>query len=410
MRKIILITSALLLAQSYLFLNLFPAILAFLLLAYLLYIGVDFNPRIWAERRIPEKLYDGIKAKAALKIRNLGKRDYFVKIRERLPDGFSSENPEFLLGKMEERVVEYWIQPSRGVYRIKGPEIVIEDVRGLFCRKFLLDSIQEVEVIPSIERLRDEAKVDANIRLSSGKSLIGAPVEFESLRRFQYGDDTRRIDWKATARLGELIVKEFLKEWEGDVYIALDIGREMRKGKPSKLDYSLILIYQISMALKDKKVGLILYDEFGVRKVIRATAVKERLIEEIKVPRLSGIQSLKNVGVRIERSIFRKAPVKGFSLSIISSIPQKSFVIFITDLSTNVGELLAAVKKLMDSRAIIISPNPILFSEIRMEREEILKLYRRYVEREEFIRKMNRIIPTIDVGPRDLLKEIGGKI
>ena len=405
-RKIIATAAIVLLAQAYLFLNIFPAVIAFLLLIYLLYICLEFNPKIEAERDLPEKLYDGVRTKARLRIKNLTRKDYIVRIKERLPEGFFSEEPEFVLGRMEERSVDYWIIPSRGVYRIKGPEIHVGDMRGILKKKFQLDSLKEVEVLPSVEKLREEAKADANIRLSR-KSRLGTPVEFESLRKFQIGDDSRRIDWKASVRLGELIVREFLKEWEGDVYIALDVGREMRKGKPSKLDYAISLIYQISMALKEKKLGLVLYDEFGVRKVLRATTEKEKLLMEIKFPRMRGMQSLKVARLRIEKSILRKSPVRGFSLSLLSSIPQKSFVIFITDLSTNVGELLNAILQLRDSKSIVVSPNPILFSEIKMERDEILRLYKGYVEREELIRRMNRIVPTIDVGPRDLLSEIG---
>lgn len=405
-RKIIATAAIVLLAQAYLFLNIFPAVIAFLLLVYLLYICLEFNPKIEAERDLPEKLYDGVRTKARLRIKNLTRKDYIVRIKERLPEGFFSEEPEFVLGKMEGRSVDYWIIPSRGVYRIKGPEIHVGDIRGILKKKFQLDSLKEVEVLPSVEKLREEAKADANIRLSR-KSRLGTSVEFESLRKFQIGDDSRRIDWKASVRLGELIVREFLKEWEGDVYIVLDVGREMRKGKPSKLDYAISLIYQISMALKEKKLGLVLYDEFGVRKVLRATTEKEKLLMEIKFPRMKGVQSLKVAKLRIEKSILRKSPVRGFSLSLLSSIPQKSFVIFITDLSTNVGELLNAILQLRDSKSIVVSPNPILFSEIKMERDEILRLYKGYVEREELIRRMNRIVPTIDVGPRDLLSEIG---
>ncbi|MEG9193743.1 MAG: DUF58 domain-containing protein [Candidatus Methanoglobus sp.] len=405
-RKIIATAAIVLLAQAYLFLNIFPAVIAFLLLIYLLYICLEFNPKIEAERDLPEKLYDDVRTKARLRIKNLTRKDYIVRIKERLPEGFFSEEPEFVLGKMEGRSVDYWIIPSRGVYRIKGPEIHVGDMRGILKKKFQLDSLKEVEVLPSVEKLREEAKADANIRLSR-KSRLGTSVEFESLRKFQIGDDSRRIDWKASVRLGELIVREFLKEWEGDVYIALDVGREMRKGKPSKLDYAISLIYQISMALKEKKLGLVLYDEFGVRKVLRATTEKEKLLMEIKFPRMKGVQSLKVARLRIEKSILRKSPARGFSLSLLSSIPQKSFVIFITDLSTNVGELLNAILQLRDSKSIVVSPNPILFSEIKMERDEILRLYKGYVEREELIRRMNRIVPTIDVGPRDLLSEIG---
>ena len=410
--KVILISAVIvLLAQAFLLANVFPAILAFSILIYLTYIRVEFSPRIEAERFFPKRLYDGESFRARLRIRNLREKDFFVTLKENLPEGFRAEEPRFLLGKLEEKEVDYSVIPSRGVYRIKGPEIFVKDIRCLFLKKFAVNSEQEVEVLPSIDRLREETRIDARLRISLSKGILGLPAEFESLRKFQEGDDTRRIDWKATARLGELIVREFVKEWEGDVYIALDIGREMRKGKPSKIDYATIIIYQIFRALGAKRAGLILYDEFGVRKFLRATAEKEKLIEQIKVPRLSRIQSLRIPKIRAEMPGFlRKIPRKGFSMSFLKLIPGKSFLIFITDLSTNVGELLKVVSGIRDSKAMIISPNPILFSEVKLEREEILKLYRGYVEREEMIKKLNSIVPTIDVGPRDLLTDIADVI
>jgi len=410
--KVILISAVIvLLAQAFLLANVFPAILAFSILIYLTYIRVEFSPRIEAERVFPKRLYDGESFKARLRIRNLREKDFFVTLKENLPEGFRAEEPQFVLGKLEEKEVDYSVTPSRGVYRIKGPEIFVKDIRCLFLKKFAVNSEQEVEVLPSIERLREEARIDARLRISLSKGILGLPAEFESLRKFQEGDDTRRIDWKATARLGELIVREFVKEWEGDVYIALDIGREMRKGKPSKIDYATIIIYQIFRALGTKRAGLILYDEFGVRKFFRATAEKEKLVEQIKVPRLSRIQSLRIPKIRAEMPGFlRKILGKGFSMSLLKLIPGKSFLIFITDLSTNVGELLKVVSGIRDSKAMIISPNPILFSEVKLEREEILKLYRGYVEREEMIKKLNSIVPTIDVGPRDLLTDIADVI
>ncbi|NHW23732.1 MAG: DUF58 domain-containing protein [Archaeoglobales archaeon] len=407
MKRILLSAVLVLLVQAYLLANIFPAILAFSILIYLAYIEAEFNPKIEAERILPKKLYDGEGSKAVLRIRNLRKKDFVVAVKERLPEGFKAEEPEFLLGKLEERGVDYSVIPSRGVYRIRGPEILVWDLRGLFFSKFQIGSEQEIEVLPSIEKLREEAKIDARLRLSQARGVIGFPVEFVALRRFQEGDDTRRIDWKATARFGELIVREYLKEWEGDVYVALDIGREMRKGKPSKIDYAVIVIYQIFRALAGKRAGLILYDEFGVRNFFRATLEKERLVEQIKVPRLGGIQSLRIPRIGTERPGFlRKIPRKGFSLSFLNLIQGKSFLIFITDLSTNVGELLRVISELKDCRAVIISPNPVLFSEPKLEREEILRLYRRYVEREEMVRRLNSFVPVIDVGPKDLLDEI----
>lgn len=403
--RIITVAILILFVQAYLLMNLFPAILAFSLSIYLLYITIEFNPKILAERTLPKRLYDCEAVKARLYVKNPRKKDYVFKVFERLPEGFKAEKAEFLIGKAEESIFEYSIVPSRGVYRIKGPEILVEDLRGIMSKRFSINSEQEIEVLPSVERLREEAMIDANIRLQQKRSVFGSPFEFESLREFQEGDDTRRIDWKATARLGELIVKEFLKEWEGDVYIALDIGREMRKA--SKVDYAIIIVYQLLMAIKDRKVGLILYDEFGVRKIVRAKKERIGLIEEIKVPRAYGIQSLKIPRISFEKIAFlRRIPLRRYSLSFINSVPQKSFVIFITDLSTNVGELLKAIQEMKDSKALIISPNPILFSDLKLDRDEVLKLYKRYLEREEMVKRINRFVPTIDVGPGDLLKEI----
>lgn len=66
----------------------------------------------------------------------------------------------------------------------------------------------------------------------------GAGAEFESLQPFRFGDDPRRIDWRATARQRSLIVRHFQIERHRDVMILLDSGRLMgaSMGNGSKLD------------------------------------------------------------------------------------------------------------------------------------------------------------------------------
>ncbi|MEM3505012.1 MAG: hypothetical protein QW532_02165, partial [Archaeoglobaceae archaeon] len=118
-----------------------------------------------------------------------------------------------------------------------------------------------------------------------------------------------------------------------------------------------------------------------------------------------GDLSLKISDLRISkymRLFLRKIP--SLSLSLIKNLPRKSLLIFLSDLS-NPDELMRVfieVKK--DCKVIVISPNPVLFYRGEMSEEIILRLYKEYLKREEIIKKLNRIVPTIDLGPKDFKK------
>jgi uncharacterized protein (DUF58 family) len=55
----------------------------------------------------------------------------------------------------------------------------------------------------------------------------GASVEFAEHRAYTPGDDPRRIDWNAYARLSELVVRLFVAEQDVTVYLVLDASRSM---------------------------------------------------------------------------------------------------------------------------------------------------------------------------------------
>jgi len=55
----------------------------------------------------------------------------------------------------------------------------------------------------------------------------GRSMEFNDLREYVRGDDVKDIDWKATARTGELLVKRFVATRQHTVLIAVSTGRTM---------------------------------------------------------------------------------------------------------------------------------------------------------------------------------------
>ncbi|MFT4764993.1 MAG: hypothetical protein ACI9OH_002099 [Oleispira sp.] len=56
----------------------------------------------------------------------------------------------------------------------------------------------------------------------------GEGTEFHQLREYQNGDPMRKIDWKASSRIGKLISKEFQDEQDQQLVFLLDTGRRMR--------------------------------------------------------------------------------------------------------------------------------------------------------------------------------------
>jgi uncharacterized protein (DUF58 family) len=57
--------------------------------------------------------------------------------------------------------------------------------------------------------------------------LKGSGYEFESHRKYQVGEDFRRIDWNVSARMQEIYIKRHFEEREVSVFLVADVSRSM---------------------------------------------------------------------------------------------------------------------------------------------------------------------------------------
>jgi uncharacterized protein (DUF58 family) len=122
-------------------------------------------------------------------------------------------------------------------YRITGP-------LGLIQRQGKIDLPMEVQVLPD---LTGEGSRDLQLALAGAfqagrrkAALRGEGNEFESLREHRRDDDFRHIDWKASAKRGKLITRQYETERDQRLMILLDAGRLMspKIGSYRKLDYA----------------------------------------------------------------------------------------------------------------------------------------------------------------------------
>src|SRR3989441_4904510 len=65
--------------------------------------------------------------------------------------------------------------------------------------------------------------------------LAGSSMEFADYRRYAPGDDFRRIDWRAYARLERLFLRVFEAEENLTVTILIDCSDSMHYGTPAKM-------------------------------------------------------------------------------------------------------------------------------------------------------------------------------
>ncbi|MDM8521299.1 DUF58 domain-containing protein [Anaerolineales bacterium HSG6] len=93
----------------------------------------------------------------------------------------------------------------------------------------------------------------------------GKGMEFDEVRRYQSGDEVRSIDWKVTARTGELFVKRYIEERELTVMLVVDLSASGQFGTVERfkrvIAAELAAVLAFSAISNNDKVGLLLFTD-----------------------------------------------------------------------------------------------------------------------------------------------------
>lgn len=225
---------------------------------------------IW--RTSPPVITQGVTATVRLWVRNRTSQRLRCEVRDGTPPVFLSPEepiPVFLKGKSDLNV-EYSIRSyERGEfffspisYRVTGP-------LGLVQLQEQISSPVSICVFPDVSTAgaRDLALSLGSPYLVGRRPLPagGEGREFESLRDYRRDDDFRYIDWKASAKKGRLISRQYQTERDQRLLIMIDLGRLMspRIGEYRKLDYAInaaVRLAQIAL-FKGDLVGLLLFSD-----------------------------------------------------------------------------------------------------------------------------------------------------
>ncbi|MFC3959112.1 DUF58 domain-containing protein [Halovivax cerinus] len=170
--------------------------------------------------------------------------------------------------------------PVAGRHRFDPVTIDVSD--GWFRETLSADDRPTVTVEPDGPRAVHVGEGGERFALGAGEHGTGAAgsgLEPAEVREYTAGDDVRRIDWKATARLDAPHVREFESETDRRTAIVVDARRSLAVGPRGETPLAHIADVGLAIAASARRlgdpVGLVTVGDGGVRTRIPVSAATE---------------------------------------------------------------------------------------------------------------------------------------
>ncbi|HMF30071.1 MAG TPA: DUF58 domain-containing protein [Candidatus Lokiarchaeia archaeon] len=301
----------------------------------------------------------------------------------------------------------------RGEQKIGPIKVIVKDRLGFNAEERLVpNSVDDILVYPPYEDIRKieamGSKRAAGINFGVHRSKQkGIGSDFYGMRKYIVGDEFRKIDWKASARIQELVVREFETERTINLIILLDASESMLGGEIENTKFE----FAVRAAMLLSKIALERHDNVGV-----FVFSDEKNCEFLRPASGSAGQFFKVLDflARIRPRGSKKFPEAMDFLA--KRYRKRSLMILLSDLDTKEKPALEGLKKLrsLGHEVVIISPFSPWFEILGLENmtatdkalaeaiaenmmEHILKI-------KSGAQRMN--IPLISVGPEEMLDAV----
>ncbi len=229
------------------------------------------SPRkVQLERRLPGAIRLGETTSATLLLANAGRRTVRGVVRDgwQPSAGATPTRQPITLPAGERRAITTMLVPlRRGERRAHHVTIRSFGPLGVLARQATIHAPGAVRVLPPFNSRKHLPSRLARLRELDGATSVmvrGQGTEFDSLRDYVRGDDVRSIDWRATARRKDLVVRTWRPERDRRVVIIVDSGRTSaaRIENEPRLDTafeSALLLAALASKAGDR-VDLVIYD------------------------------------------------------------------------------------------------------------------------------------------------------
>jgi uncharacterized protein (DUF58 family) len=114
----------------------------------------------------------------------------------------------------------------RGRFRVGPLAVSVSDPFGLARRTWTLAAVSDVLVCPQVHAItaprQAGGRLVASVETVHARAQAADGEEFLTLREYEVGDDLRRVHWRSTARVGELMIRQDEAQWRARTVVVLD--------------------------------------------------------------------------------------------------------------------------------------------------------------------------------------------
>lgn len=251
----------------------------------------------------------------------------------------------------ERRRVTTHLRPTRRGDR-QAEQITVRSYGplGLAARQGSHHAPWRVRVLPPFTSRKHLPSRLARLRELDGRTSVltrGEGTEFDSLRAYVPGDDTRSIDWRATARQSAVAVRTWRPERDRHILVVLDTGRTSagRVGDVPRLDASMdatLLLTALATRAGDR-VDLLAYDR-RVRAQVRGRAAGDVL------------SAMVDALAPLEPELV-ETDARGLSAAALTHAPRRSLIVLLTSLDAAPVEegLLPVLPRLTQRHTVLLA-------------------------------------------------------
>ncbi|MEU6158116.1 DUF58 domain-containing protein [Streptomyces sp. NPDC047130] len=233
--------------------------------------------------------------------------------------------------------------PDRVTIRSYGP-------LGLFTRQSSHHVPWTVRVLPPFHSRKHLPSKLARLRELDGRTSLltrGEGTEFDSLREYVPGDDTRSIDWRATARRQTVALRTWRPERNRHVHLVLDTGRTSagRVGDAPRLDSSMdaaLLLAALATKAGDR-VGFLAYDR-RVRARVQSSSADDLLA--------AVVTAMANLEPELVET-----DARGLATAALAAAPRRALIVLLTSLDRAAVEegLLPVLSRLTQQHTLLVA-------------------------------------------------------
>jgi uncharacterized protein (DUF58 family) len=123
----------------------------------------------------------------------------------------------------------------RGRFRIGPLAVSASDAFGLARRTWALETPGEALVCPRVHDIlaprQAGGRLVASVETVRARAQAADGEDFLTLREYEVGDDLRRVHWRSTARVGDLMIRQDEAQWRARALVLLDTRPDAHAGR-----------------------------------------------------------------------------------------------------------------------------------------------------------------------------------